>query len=47
MFIHTNQCLITPFYGKKVPFFAELAMSQRDPQFSEQRASEGVNRPCV
>ena len=29
MFIHTNQPLITSFYIKKVPIFAELAMSQR------------------
>ena len=29
IFIHTNQPLITSFYIKNVPFFAELAMSQR------------------
>ena len=29
MFIHTNQPLITSFYIKKVPIFAELAMSER------------------
>ena len=27
MLIHTNQPLITSFYIKKVPIFAELAMS--------------------
>ena len=29
MFIHTNQPLITSFYIKKVPIFAELARSRR------------------
>ena len=29
MFIHTNQPLITSFYIKEVPIFAELAMGQR------------------
>ena len=29
MFIHTNSLLITSFYIKKVPIFAELALSQR------------------
>ena len=29
MFTHTNQPLITSFYIKKVPIFAELAIRQR------------------
>ena len=29
IFIYTNQPLITSFYIKKVPIFAELAISQR------------------
>ena len=29
MFIDTNKPLITLFYIKKVPIYAELAMSQR------------------
>ena len=44
MFIHTNQPIITSFYVKNVPIFAELAMSQRWSAIFAQRAREGVNR---
>ena len=41
MFIHTNQPLITSFYIKKVLIFCRVSA---DPQFSAQRARDGVNR---
>ena len=41
MFIHTNQPLFTPFYLKKITFFAEFAMMiSADPQLFALRARE-------
>ena len=49
MFIHINQPLMTSFYIKNVPvfFFSNKRWVSADPQFSTQRACEGVNRSGV
>ena len=44
MFIHTNKALITSFHIKKVPILCHMRWVSADPQFSAQRAREGVNR---